>query len=320
MFPSFLLLIHLACYDVAYGTLDIGPARVDVDVFMSLDHQTSSTLSPTSSMSTTATTPVTVAPIEYPESTQSPLHPYSKATSYVASAWNDLNNALHDSDTSTSTPDSSSLATSLMATTTTTPVADAKSEYPESVQSPLHPYSKATSYVASAWDELKSALHDTETSTQDFAGLATSSLSSDETTCSDSATVHSPQSSMMDLSQHSHSTQPTSTEVYDSSPTGGLSLFSSTTGPASCNSFSSGLSNSNATSTWMWPPIVSAWPSPSTHPGNSTHNSSPIIQSSSADGKLTVTIRACWAVGALILVAEARSMLKTNFGVFQLLA
>jgi hypothetical protein len=309
MFPSFLLLIHLACYDVAYGTLDIGPARVDVDVFMSLDHQTSSTLSPTSSMSTTATTPVTVAPIEYPESTQSQLHPYSKATSYVASAWNELNNALHDSDTSASTPDSSSLATSLMVTTTTTPVADAKSEYPESVQSPLHPYSKATSYVASAWDELKSALHDTETSTQDFAGLATSSLSSDETTCSDSATVHSPQSSMMYLSQHSHSTQPTSTEVYDTSPTGELSLFLSTTGLASCNSFSSGLSNSNATSTWMWPPIVSAWPSPSTHPGNSTHSSPPIIQSGSADGKLTPTVKGFGAVGVLILMVEARSML-----------
>jgi hypothetical protein len=309
MFPSFLLLIHLACYDVAYGTLDIGPARVDVDVFMSLDHQTSSTLSPTLSMSTTATTPVTVAPIEYPESTQSQLHPYSKATSYVASAWNELDNALHDSDTSTSTPESSSLTTSLMVTTTTTPVPDAKSEYPKSVESPLHPYSKATSYVASAWDELKSALHNTETSTQHFAGLATSSLSSDETTCSDSATVHSPQSSMMDLSQHSHSTQPTSTEVYDSSPTGGLSLFSSTTGPASCNSFSSGLFNSNATSTWMWPPIVSASPSPSTHLGNSTHSSPPIIQSSSADGKLTPTVKGFGAVGILILMAEARSML-----------
>jgi hypothetical protein len=302
MFSPLLLLIHLALFDVAYSTLDIGPAHVDVDVFMSLDHQTSSTFPATASTATTTTTPEFDTLIEYSETTHSPLHPYSKATSYIGSAWDKLNSALRDSETSTSTTDLNSPATTSMVTATTMPIAYATSRYAESTQSPLHPVSRATSYIGSAWDELNSALHDSETSTLDFASLATSA---DEATCTDSSIVHSPQSSMIDLPQYSDSTYFTSRKAYDGSLTEGISLFASTTGSASCISSSSWLSSSNVTSTWTWPPIVSAWPSPNTHPGNSTHSSSPIVQSGSAGGKPTIMGWACWVLGALILAVEA---------------
>lgn len=309
MFPLFLLLIHVASYGVAYGTLDIGPARVDVDVFMSLDHQTSSTLSATSFTTTTTTGPVADATSEYTESPRSPLHPFSKATSYVASAWNELESALHDSGTSTSiTSGFESLETSSTATTTTTPAADAPTRYPESPQSPLHPYSRATSYVASAWNELNSALHDSETSTSSFARLATGPAA-DETTCSEAPTVHSPQSSMTSLPQYSNSASLKSTEACDGSATARPSLFASSTGPASCSSYPSGLSDANGTGTWVWPPIISTWPSSSTHSGNSNHSSPPIVQSGRAGGKPTIIVWACWVVGASILAGEVRGML-----------
>jgi hypothetical protein len=309
MFPSFILLIHLAWYNVVHGTLDIGPARVDVDVFMSLDHQTSSTLSSASFTSTTITVPLAGAPAEYPEPTESPFHPYSKATSYVASVWNELDSALQDSGTSTSTSDFGSSVTSFIVATTTTPSAGAPTEYPEPTESPLHPYSKATSYAASVWNELDSALHHSETSTLDFVSLATSAVYTDKTTCTDSPTVQSPRSSMIDLPQYSDSAFLTSRRAYDGSVAGGLPLFASTAGSTSCNSSSSRPPNVNATSTWLWPSVVSAWPSPSTHTGNSTQGSSPIIQSGSAGGKPPVAVWASWVVGALIMAAEARSML-----------
>lgn len=170
MIPPFLLLIQLALYGVAHSTWDIGPARVDVDISMSLDHQTSSTLSATAFAATTSTTPKFDGLTEHSETTHSSFHPYSKATSYIGSAWDELNNALRDSETSTSSPD--------------------------------------------------------------FARVATSSAT-DETTCSETATVHSPQSSIIDLPHYSHSVYSTSTRACDGSSTTRPSLFASSTGPAS---------------------------------------------------------------------------------------
>jgi hypothetical protein len=246
MIPSFSLLIHLALYNVAYSVaLEIGPARVDVDVFMSLDHQTSSTPS----------------------------------------------------------------ATSFTVTTSTMPTLDATSEYFESTQLALHPYSRATSYVASAWNELNSALRDSETSTSDRTSSATSHMTSDEYAYGDSSTVYSPQSSIVDLPRYPQSGHLTSTQVCDSSSTEEPTLFASTTGPASRNSISGGPSHPNATGTWTWPPVVSAWPSSSSNSGNSTPSSSQIVQLGGADGKSALTVWTCWAAGALVLAAEARSML-----------
>jgi len=246
MIPSFLLLVHLAVYNVAYGVaLEIGPARVDVDVFMSLDHETSSTPS----------------------------------------------------------------STSFTVTTSTMPILDATSKYSESTRLAFHQYSRATSYVASAWNELNSALRDSETSTSGLTSSATSYMASDEHVFGDSSTVYSPQSSTVDLPQYPQSGHLTSTQVCDSSSTEEPTLFASTTGSASRNSISGGPSHPNATGTWTWPPVVSAWPSSSSHSGNSTPGSSPIVQLGGADGKSASTVWTCWVAGVLMLAAEARSML-----------
>jgi hypothetical protein len=246
MFPSFSLLINLALFNAVYGgTLEIGPARVDVDVFMSLDHETSSTSS----------------------------------------------------------------ATSPPVATTTTPVPDATSEDSGSTQSAFHPYARVTSYVASAWNELNSALHDSETSTSDLTSSATSYVVSDEHVYGGSSTTYSLQSSIVDLPQHSRSGHITRTEVCDSSSSEALTLFASTTGPASRNPISGGPSQPNATGTWIWPPVVSARPSSSSHSGNSTPSESPIAQLGSANGNSPLTIWTCWAAGTLLLAAEAHSML-----------
>lgn len=242
MFPSLLLLIQLAFCGVARSTLDIGPAWIDVDVSMSLGHQTSSTLPATAFAGTTSTTLNLDWPTEHPKTTHSPLNPYSRATSYIGSAWYELNDALRDSETLTSS--------------------------------------------------------------LNFASAATSSTV-DGTKRSEAATVRSPQSSIIDLSHHPHSIYATSTKACDDSATTRPSLLASASGPAAPAS----ASNSNGTDSWMWPPVVSTWPSSSTHSGISNHSNSPTIHSGNADGKPTVTIWACWMMGALILSGEARGML-----------
>lgn len=309
MFSLFLLLMHLALYNVAYGTLDIGPARVDVDVFMSLDHQTSSIFSAAAFTATTTITPESDALTEYSETTHSPLHPYSKVTSYIGSAWDELGGALGDSETSTPITDLDSSTTSFTVTTTTTSKSYASSEHVESTQSSLHPYSRVTSYVGSAWDELNSALRDSETSTStpNFASVATSSVV-DEATCSETLKPHSSQS-WTDLPSYPHSAHPMSTRAYDGSLTAPPSLFAPSTGFASCSTYSGGLSDSNGTGVWEWPPVVSAWPSSSTHSGNSNHSNSPIVQSGMAEGKPTGTMWGCCLVGASLLGVEAWGML-----------
>jgi hypothetical protein len=296
MFSSLLILIHFALYEVACSALDIGPARVDVDVYMSLDHQASSTSLATAFTSTITTTPNIDAPTEYTETIQSPLHPYSRVTSYIGSAWDELHSALRDSETETEieTTNRNVPATSFTAPDTTT-IAATTSPYTEPTQSPLNLYSKATSYVVSVWDELQDdASRDTETS----ASVVTS-LAFDETTCGEKSTVHTAQSSIVDLTTYSQSAYATVTGPCDGSAT------ASTTGPASCSSQSSNLFHSNGTDTWVWPSIVSAGPSPSTYPGSSDNNSSPIVQSGKAEGKPIVTVWVSCLVGVLILAVEA---------------
>jgi hypothetical protein len=245
MFPSFLLLIHLALYNVAWGgTLETGPARVNADVFMSLDHQTSSAPS---------------------------------VTSFTVTA--------------------------------TTPVLDGTSEYSEPTQSAVHPYLRATSSVASEWSGLEGALRDSKTSTSDLTSWATSYTMSNEHAYSDSSTVYSPQSSIIDLPQYSQPGYITSTKVCDSSSTEESLLFVSSTGPASYNSISGGPSYPNTTATWTWPHVVWTWPTPSSPSGNYIPSNSPTVQLGGADGKPALTVWTCWAVGTLVLVAEARSML-----------
>ena len=245
MFSSSLLLTHFALYNVAYGgSLEIGPARVDVDVFMSLDHQKSSTPS----------------------------------------------------------------ITSVAAATTTTPVLDAASEHSESTQSAFHPYSRATSYLASAWDEMNSALHDSDTSTSDLTSSATGY--SDEHVYGGSSTMYNLQSSIVDLPQYTRSGHLTGTKVCDGSSGEAPTLFASTTVPASRNPISGGPSSRiNATGTWTWPPVVSAWPSSSGHSGNSTPSDSPIAQLGGANMKSALTVWTCWAAVTLALAAGAHSLL-----------
>lgn len=285
------MLIHFALYEVVYGALDIGPARLDVDVFMSLDHQASSTPSATAFTSTIATTSEVDAP---PETRESPLNPYPKVTSYIGSAWDDLHSALRDSETETEITDLSSLTTSYTAPYTTT-IAATTSQYTEPTQSPLDIYSKATSYVVSAWDELQDhASPNTETS----ASVVTS-LAIDETTCNERSTAYTTQSSTVDLTTYSRSGYATGTRPCD----GGLTA--SATGLISCSSQSSNLSQSNDTDTWVWPSIVSAGPSPSTDPGSSNNNSSPIVQSGWAEGRPIVTAWVSCLGGLFILAMEA---------------
>jgi hypothetical protein len=220
---------------------------------------------------------------------ESPLHPYSRATSYIGSAWDELHSALRDSETETEieTANRNVPATSLTAPDTTT-IAATTSPYTEPMQSPLHLYSKATSYVVSVWDEL----HGDASSNTDTSASVVTSLAIDETTCSEKSTVHTAWSSTVDFTTYSQSAYATGTGPCDGSAT------ASTTGPASCSS-------SNGTNTWVWPSIVSAGPSPSTYPGSSNNNSSPFIQSGRAEGKPIVAVWISCLVGVLILAVEA---------------
>lgn len=296
MFSSLLIFTHFALYGGVCSALDIGPARLDVDVHMSLDHQASSTSVAASFTSTTTAPPDIDTPIEYTETMESPLHPYSRATSYIGSAWDELHSALRDSETETEieTTDRNVPATSLTAPDTTTIVATT-SRYTEPTQSPLNLYSKATSYVVSVWDDL----HGDASSNTDTSASAVTSLAIDETTCSEKSTVHTAWSSTVDFTTYSQSAYATGTGLCDGSAT------ASTTGPASCSSQSSNLSHSNGTNTWVWPSIVSAGPFPSIYPGSSNNNSSPIIQSGRAEGKPIVAVWVSCLVGVLILAVEA---------------
>ena len=291
MFPSLLMLIHFTLYGVAFGALDIGPARLDVDVFMSLDHQASSAPSATAFTSTIATMSEVDAP---PETTESPLNPYSKVTSYIGSAWDDLHSALRDSETETEITDLGSLTTSYTAPDPTT-IAATTGQYTEPTQSPLDLYSKATSYVVSAWDELQDHVsRNTETS----ASVVTS-LAIDETTCSERSTAYTTQSSTVDLTTYSRPGYATGTR-----PCGG-GVTASATGPISCSPQSSNLSEANGTDAWVWPSIVSAGPSPSTYPGSSNNNSSPVVQSGRAEGRPILTTWVSCLGGLLVLAMEA---------------
>jgi len=200
-------------------------------------------------------------------------------------------------------------ATSPPADTTTAPVPEVTSEYFGSTQSAFHPYPQVTSYVASAWNELSSALHDSETSTSDLSSSATSYMASDEHVYGGSSTTYSLQSSIVDLPEYPQSGHLMSTQLCDDSSSEAPTLFASTTGPASRNSISGGPFQPNATGTWTWPPVVSASPSSSSHSGNSTSSDSPIAQLGGANGNSPLTIWICWAAGILLLVAEAHSML-----------
>lgn len=296
MFSSLLMFIHFALYEGACSALDTGPARLDVDVYMSLDHQASSTSLAASFTPTTAATPDIDTPIEYTETMESLLHPYSRATSYIGSAWDELYSALRDSETETEieTLNRNIPATSFKAPEITT-IAATRSQYTEPTQSPLNLYSEATSYVVSVWDEL----HDDTSSNADTSGSVVTSLATDETTCSEKSTVHTAWSSTIDFTTYSQSAYATGTGPCDGSAT------ASTTSPASCSSQSSNLSDSNGTNTWVWPSIVSAGPSPSTYPGSSNNNSSPIVQSGRAEGKPIVAVWVSCLVGVLILAVQA---------------
>jgi hypothetical protein len=227
---------------------------------------------------------------------ESPLHPYSRATSYIGSAWDELHSALRGSETETEieTTNRNVPATSFTAADTTS-IAATTSPSTESTQSPLNLYSKATSYVVSVLD----GLHDDASSNTDTSSSVVTSLAIDETTCSGKSTIHTAWSSTVDFTTYSRSAYATGTGPCDSSATAG------TIGPASRSSQSSSLSQFNGTNTWVWPSIVSAGPSPSTYPGSSNNNSSPIVQSGRAEGKPIVAVWVSCLVGVLILAAEA---------------
>jgi hypothetical protein len=310
MFRPFLILIHFTLYEAVYGTLDIGPARVDVDVYMSLDRQASSTFSATASIVSTTKTSDFDAPTEYSEPTHPPPHPYSKATSYIGSAWDELRSGLRDSETEieTETTDLDS-PTTLFMVSTTPPIADATSQYTDSTQSPLHLYSKATSYVVSVWDELHDDTSlDTESSTSapNLANVATTLA----TTCSETPTIRdAAQPSIVGLTSPSQSAHATGTKTCNGGGTAQHSLFVTTTSNASCSAHPSNSFDSNGTNTWVWPSIVSAGPFPSMHPNSSNNTSSPVVQSGKAEGKPFVTMWTCCVFGGLILAVEVRGML-----------
>lgn len=238
MLPSLLLLIHLAFCNFAYGTLDLGPAHVDVDVFMSLDDRTASmsTEIPTAEPTLDATT-------QHSESTRSALQPYSKATSYVASVWRGLDGALRDSESSSSNPGSLSV---------------------------------------------------------------TSATTTDQPARSDASTTRGSQENNAYMPHYLPSSSPTSTDLYTACT---VSSSAPTAPSSSCYSLSSGSAQSNTTGTWTWPPIASAWPSPSNHSTNTTPITSPITAQSNANGNSNLGARFWWVAMALVLIAEARSRL-----------
>lgn len=140
-----LLLTHLFP-GLAYGVVDIGPARLSVDVFMTMD-STKGTPSP----STGASNSVAQATAQPPPLTSSPWHLSSEASSYIASARDYLKGALQGSDLANS-PVADTTAVTNTASTSTPPI-------------PL--LAGASSYLASAWDGVQGVLDDPGLSSSD---------------------------------------------------------------------------------------------------------------------------------------------------------
>lgn len=260
---SFLLTACIALCDFAYGSLDLGSARVDVDVFMTLEHGRSS-------MTTvTTTSEATLSPTtRYSESMQQDPHPHSKATSYIESAWSDLTDGLHESKSTDSTQ--SPIFEPTLGSTT---------DYGATTHPTLHPYSKITSYVGSAWRDMSA----------DFQEFHSSSLTIGTPSVMLATSVNQISSST-EASQVVPKDQGPSTHVQHSGATSVIVdagrpticreplLSKPTAASSSCSSFAGDPLRANVTNTWAWPPVVSASPSSgSPHMTNSTPSYSPIV-------------------------------------------
>lgn len=275
MSPSILLLTCMALCDFAHGSLDMGPARVDVDVFMTLEHGMSSM---TSKTTTVELTPSPTA--QYSGPTQSGLQPYSKATSYIGSAWKDLTNGLHDSE-----------STDAAQSATLEPTLSSSAQYIETTHPALHPYSEVTSYIDSAWGDISAEFQESGSSSLStvIAPLATPAAS---LSGNDLVPLKASSGIMgADGTATTYSKQPLLTMPTVASP--------------SCSSSVGASLQTNTTSTWTWPPISSASPSPSNlNLTNATSSNSPIAAQNKGDGRpISEAVTWCLAM-SLLLLAE----------------
>lgn len=292
---SFLLTACIALCDFAHASLDLGSARVDVDVFMTLEHGKSSMTT-----LTTTTEAIPSPTTQYSESTQPDLHPYSKATSYVGSAWRDLTNGLHES-RSTDSSQSPIFEPTLGSTT----------DFGGTTHPTLHPYSKVTSYVGSAWRDMSANFQEFHSSSLTIVTPSvTLATSVDQIASSTEASQVVPKD--QGSSTYVQHSEATSVIVDAGRPTTCRKplLSKPTAASSSCSSFSGDPLRANVTNTWAWPPVVSASPSSgSPHMTNSTPSYSPIVAQSKVDGK-PISDAGAWCMAIfLLLVAEARGRL-----------
>lgn len=276
-----LLLTHLFP-GLAYGVVDTGPARLSVDVFMTMD-STKGTPSP--SPGAIASNPVAQTTAQPPPLTTSPWHLSSEPSYYIASARDYLKGALQGSD----------LANSPVADTTTAVTNTAPTSTP-----PIPFLAGASSYLASAWDGVQGALDDPGLSSSDGSqppfGVSTAidwSAGSDvfESSSRASRPYQSPTSS-------------TNTRHCSKTASHTSLLSAPTAGPASGDLTMSSYPASNGTGTWTWPSIVSASPTASGPSSGSTPSTSPVVANNSANERWRAEYWAWWTFGAFVLVGN----------------
>lgn len=283
MAPFILLLTYIALCDLTLANLDLGPARIDFDVFMTLEHGVSSR-----TIGSTTTEPTSNPTTRYSESTQPALHAISVASSCIGSAWRDLTDGSQDSH--------------LTQTMSFEPTHGPTTQFIEPTHPAPHPISKTTSRILSAWNDMGSSMYESDPSTQRTVSVALQTAFYEPV---DSAST----------SQSDHQAFPV--DVPDYAETSGKYATRNeslavtlTAASTSCVSRGGDSSQANVTSTWSWPPITSASPTPSdSNLTNPTHSISPAIAQNNVDGK-TKPETGVWCLAmVLALAAEARGQL-----------
>lgn len=275
-----LLLTHLFP-GLAYGMVDLGPARLSVDVFMTMD---STKGTPSSSTEAIASISAAQTTAQTPSLTTSPWHLSSGGSSYIASARDYLKGALQGSD----------LANPAVADTTTAVTNTAPTFTP-----PIPLLAGASSYLASAWDGVQGALDDPRLSSSDGSqppfGFSTAIDWSAGSDVESSSRASRPCQSPTSFTNTRHCSKTASHTSLLSAPTAGPASGGLTMGfhPAS-----------NGTGTWTWPSIVSASPTASGPSDGSAPSTSPVVANNSAKERSRLEYWAWWTFGAFVLVVN----------------
>lgn len=270
-----LLLTYLSSSRFAYGMLDLGPAKLSVNVFVTMDH-TEGSRSPSSVPFVSTSVAKTTAP--YLSRTTLPWHAFPEASSYIASAWDDFDGALQESESATA-----AAAGTFIAVPNTAPTSK--------LSIPLS--SDVSPYLASAWVGMQEALDKLEHSTSGGSllpiGFSTAfdwSAGNDvESSSRGSYGPHQPPSTSSTNTRHCSKVASHTSHL--SAPTTSLASGDHTMSPNP---------ESNGTGTWTWPSIVS------TSPTASGLSNESIVANNNANKKSRAEYGAWWTIGAFMLV------------------